>query len=218
MPTTAFVLMRPSLLDQVLQEALRLSAAPGLPHRVNPSSYRAVISDPIPATPLFDDSILADPLVAELLDARLVAVFATLDPGGTVHAVPMWFAADEASILLGTSSRSRKVAHLEADPRSTLVIHDSRPGFEVCGVSIVGRAEIVRGAEAHPLVRRVHRRYVADDGKVPAAAREFLESDDVALRFRPQSALTWDQRGTEANAALRASGGALPLLTTEPRS
>jgi PPOX class probable F420-dependent enzyme len=188
-----------------------------LPHAAKPWSYRPGISDPIPATPLFDDSILADRLVAELLDAPLVAVFATLDPGGTIHAVPMWFAADGTSILLATSSRSRKVGHLEADPRSTLVIHDSRPGFEVCGVSIAGQAEIVRGVEADPLVRRVHRRYV-DDGETPAIAREFLESDDVALRFRPQSALTWDQRGTEANIALRASGGALPLLTTEPRS
>ncbi len=187
-----------------------------MPHAAKPWSYRPGISDPIPATPLFDDSVLADQLVAELLDARLVAVFATFDPGGTIHAVPMWFAADETSILLATSSRSRKVAHLEADPRSTLVIHDSRPGFEVCGVSIVGQAEIVRGAEAHPLVRLVHRRYV-DNEEAPALAREFLESDDVALRFRPQSALTWDQRGTEANAALRASGGALPLLTTELR-
>ena len=189
-----------------------------MPHAANRWSYRPGISDPIPATPLFDDSILADHLVAELLDARLVAVFATLDPGGTIHAVPMWFAADETSILLATASRSRKMGNLEADSRSTLVIHDSRPGFEVCGVSIVGQAEIVRGAEADPLVRRVHRRYVDDDGEVPAAAREFLESDDVALRFRPQSALTWDQRGTEANSALRASGGALPLLPTEPRS
>ena len=187
-----------------------------MPHAAKPWSYRPGISDPIPATPLFDDSVLADQLVAELLDARLVAVFATFDPGGTIHAVPMWFAADETSILLATSSRSRKVAHLEADPRSTLVIHDSRPGFEVCGVSIVGQAVVVRGAEANPLVRRVHRRYV-DDEAAPAVAREFLESDDVALRFRPQSALTWDQRGTEANAALRASGGALPLLTTELR-
>lgn len=175
------------------------------------------MSDPIPSKRLLGDSILVDQLVAELLGARLVGVFATLDRGGTIHAVPMWFAADEKSILLATASRSRKVKNLEVDSRSTLVIHDSRPGFEVCGVSIVGHAEIVRGAEADPLVHRVHRRYIDNDGDVPEAAWAFLESDDVALRFRPQSALTWDQRRAEANTALRASGRALPLLTTEPR-
>ena len=90
------------------------------------------MSDPIPSMRLLGDSILADHLVAELLGARLIGVFATLDPGGTIHAVPMWFASEETSILLATSSRSRKIENLEVDSRSTLVIHDSRPGFEVC--------------------------------------------------------------------------------------
>jgi hypothetical protein len=100
---------------------------------------------------------------------------------------------------------------------STLVIHDSRPGFEVCGVSIVGHTSVVHGAEAGHLIRRVHRRYIDEEGDVPEAARTFLASDDVALRFRPRSAFTWDERGSTANKALRGAGRALPLLTTEPR-
>ena len=121
------------------------------------------------------------------------------------------------SILLATGSRSTKVANLETDSRSTLVIHDSRPGYEVCGVSMMGDAEVVRGVDARPLVRRVHRRYIDESRNMPRAVRAFLESDDVALRFRPQWAFTWDQRGTDANSALRAAGGALPLLTTDAR-
>lgn len=183
-----------------------------------PSSYRPFMSDPTPSKRLHGDSMFLDPLVAELLDARLIAVFATLDRTGTIHAVPMWFAPDEQSILLATGSRSRKVENLEVDSRSTLVIHDSRPGFEVCGASIVGQTEVVYGAEAGPLIGRVHHRYVDEEGGVPEAARAFLESDDVALRFRPRSALTWDERGAEATTALRVAGRALPLLTTEPRS
>ena len=82
--------------------------------------------------------MLADALVRELLDARLVAVLATFDRTWAIHAVPMWYAAGEDAIVLATSSRSRKVRNLERDPRATLVLHDSRPGFEVCGVSIAG--------------------------------------------------------------------------------
>jgi general stress protein 26 len=175
------------------------------------------MSTPVPSRRLVGDSILVDALVMELLDARLVGVFATFDEDGTIHAVPMWFASDERSILLATASRSRKVGNLEVDARSTLVIHDSRPGFEVCGASIAGHAEIVRGARAGPLVRRVHRRYVDEACELPEIARTFLESDDVALRFHLQSALVWDQRGGEANNALRATGRALPLVTTAPR-
>jgi hypothetical protein len=176
------------------------------------------MSDPAPTRRLGGDAILDDPLVEELLNARLVAVFATLNRDGAIHCVPMWFASEERSILLATGSRSTKVANLELDSRSTLVIHDSRPGFEVCGVSMVGQAEIVLGGEARPLVRRVHRRYVDESRGVPKAVKSFLESDDVALRFLPRSAFTWDQRGTNANEALRIAGGALGLLTTDPRS
>jgi PPOX class probable F420-dependent enzyme len=175
-----------------------------------------VVTDPAPSRRLSGDQVLDDSLVRELLRARLVGVLATLDAGGTIHAVPMWFVLHDRSILLATSQRSRKVGNLVADGRATLVLHDSRAGFEVCGASIVGRAEIVRGLEAGPLIGRVHRRYVEAE-RLPDEARAFLESDDVALRFHPQAALTWDERASDANAALKAAGGALPLVSTEPR-
>ena len=84
-------------------------------------------------------------------------------------------------------------------------------------MSIMGDAEIVRGVSASTLVRHVHRRYIDESRDVPEAVAAFLESDDVAIRFRPQSAFTWDQRETEANIALRATAGALPLVTTDAR-
>ena len=175
------------------------------------------MGDPAPSKRVRAEAVFDDPLILGLLDARLVGVFATLNRDGTIHAVPMWFAPHERSILLATGSRSEKVANLEVDPRSTLVIHDSRSGYEVCGVSMSGYAEIVRGVDASPLVRLVHRRYIDESREMPSAVRAFLESDDVALRFLPHSAFTWDQRETDANNALRAAAGALPLLTTEAR-
>ena len=99
---------------------------------------RPGMGDPAPSKRVGGDAILDDPLILELLHERLVGVFATLDSDGAIHAVPMWFASHERSILLATGSRSTKVANLEVDSRSTLVIHDSRPGYEVCGVSMVG--------------------------------------------------------------------------------
>jgi PPOX class probable F420-dependent enzyme len=162
-------------------------------------------------------SILGRELVHELLEARAIGVLATLDLEFVIHAVPMWLCPDEDSVLLATGALSRKVRNLERDPRATLVVHDSRPGFEVCGVSLSGRVEIVRGDAARPLVERVHRRYVAEGSEDDAAVGDFLASDDVALRFRPEHAWTWDERSSEASRALRASGGALPLSPTEPR-
>lgn len=164
------------------------------------------------------EAVLADALVRELLEARLIGVLATFDRTGSIHAVPMWYAAGEGCVLLATGSRSRKVRNLEVDSRATLVVHDSRPGFEVCGTSIAGRVEIVREPKATDLVERVHIRYVAKGADEDPAVREFLVSDDVVLRLLPVSALTWDERESCASAALRARGSALPLVPTEPRS
>lgn len=176
------------------------------------------MSEPSPSRRLESDAVLADALVRELLEARLIGVLATLDSIYSIHAVPMWYAADEDCVLLATGSRSRKVRNLQTDPRATLVVHDSRPGFEVCGTSIAGRVEIVRGSEALGLVDRVHARYVCDGADVDAAVREFLVSDDVALLFRPVTALTWDERGSPASEALRIREEAFPLVSTDPRA
>lgn len=175
------------------------------------------MGDPAPSRRLDGARVLSDPLVRELLEARLIGVLATLDPATGIHAVPMWYAFHEGRVLLATGSRSQKVRYLERDSRATLVVHDSRPGFEVCGTSISGEVEIVRGTEALPLVDRVHARYVADGADEDPAVRVFLSSDDVALRLRPAKALVWDERGSAASEALRARGAALPLVTTGPR-
>jgi PPOX class probable F420-dependent enzyme len=175
------------------------------------------VSGPTPSRTLTGDAILSDTLVAELLGARLVGVLATLERDGSMHVVPMWLAAEDGAILLATGSASRKVRNLERDPRATLLVHDSRAGCEVCGVSLRGGVEVVRGAAAAPLVRRVHERYVVAAELERSELRGFLAGDDVALRFVPEHAVTWDERGSEAAAALRASGGWLPLEPTTPR-
>jgi PPOX class probable F420-dependent enzyme len=166
---------------------------------------------------LTGDAVHADLLVRELLDQRLVGVLATREPGGSPHVVPVWYAARGRKVVLATSSRSRKVRNLERDPRATLCLHDSRPGSEVCGASLHGRVEIVRGTDAADLVDLVHRRYLTAAGEPLPDVRAFLAYDDVALVLGLESAWTWDERGNPATAALRASGGALPLTPTAPR-
>ena len=171
---------------------------------------------PRPSRLLRGRDVLADPLVRELLDARLVGVLCTHEPDAAIHAVPMWFVASNGHIALATSAHSRKVANLRRDGRATLVLHDSRAGTEICGVSIRGRVEVLQGEDARGLVDAVHERYVTADGLVLPAAAEFLASDDVALLLEPESAFTWDERLNPATRALRAAGGALPLVPTSP--
>ena len=63
----------------------------------------------------------------------------------------------------------------------------------------------------------VHARYLAAETETNPAARAYLESDDVALRFMPSAAVTWDERGSSASRVVRERGWALPLESTDPR-
>jgi PPOX class probable F420-dependent enzyme len=175
------------------------------------------VSEPTPSRLLRGADVLADPLVRSLVDARLVCVLATAEADGRIHAVPMWFARDGDALVLATGSRSRKVSNVRRAPSATFLVHDSRPGMEVCGATIRGPVEVVGGPAAAPIVELVHSRYVDAGARALAPVVEFLASDDVALRLRPEEAFTWDERGSEAARILRAVGGALPLVSTEPR-
>jgi PPOX class probable F420-dependent enzyme len=171
---------------------------------------------PTPSRGLTGGAVLADPLVRELLEMRLVGVLATIEPDGTVHAIPLWYASDGEAIVFATGSGSRKVRNLRRDSRATLVLHDSRPGFDVCGASIRGHVELVEGEAATPFVELVHRRYVTPEGELLPAAGSFLASDDIAVRLLPGSAVTWDERASLAARELRLAGAALPLEPTAP--
>jgi PPOX class probable F420-dependent enzyme len=175
------------------------------------------VSEPTASSRLRGEDVLADTLVRALVDARLVCVLATSEPDGRIHAVPMWFARERDALLLATGSRSKKVSNLRRAPIATFVVHDSRPGMEVCGASIRGPVQVVVGSAAAPLVELVHRRYVDAHAGMLAPVAEFLASDDVALRLTPEEAFTWDERGSEAARVLRELGGALPLVSSEPR-
>ncbi len=172
---------------------------------------------PSPSRSLRGDAVFEDPLVQELLEARLVGVLATLESNGSIHAVPMWFCSTGSEIVLASGSGSRKLRNLERDPRATLVVHDSRAGCEVCGVSFRGTVEIVTPPQSRPLIERVHRHYITADGLELPEVEAFLGSDDVALRFRPDVAFAWDERESLAARVLADTGEALPLEPTTPR-
>ena len=149
--------------------------------------------------------VLSADLPRELLDARLIASLATLNGDGSIHVVAMWFLWDGAAILIPTNGATRKARNLERDPRATVMIDDSRGGFDLRGITVVGRAEIVVGAAAIQLNRRIHLKYVTEEGLDLEPVRTYLASDDVTIRLRPERVSSWDLRSTEQGRALTES-------------
>ena len=158
-----------------------------------------------------EPDVLSDELVRELLDARLIANLATLNPNGSVHLVAIWFLWDGAALLMPTSGATRKARNLKRDPRATVMIDDSRGGFDLRGITLTGRAAVVRGAEALADNRRIHLKYLTEPGRDLANVARYLATDDVTLRFTPERVSSWNLRDTEQGRAIAESEGARPL-------
>jgi PPOX class probable F420-dependent enzyme len=158
-----------------------------------------------------EPDVLAGALERELLEARLIANLATLNRDGSLHVVPMWFAWEEGEILIPTSHRTRKVRNLERDPRATVMIDDSRAGFDLRGIALSGRATIARGEDARAVNRRIHLKYMTERGRELPAVDRYLDTDDVTIRLRPERVRSWNFRSSDAFRALAESGEFLPL-------
>lgn len=158
---------------------------------------------------------LADPLVRELLAARLIANLATLNADGTVHLVAMWFLWDGEAILFPTSRTTRKARNVERDGRATVMVDDSRLGLDLRGVTLAGRAELVPPPRSFELNRGIHLKYLTERGRELPAIDEYLSTDDVTIRFLPEKVSAWNLRDTPQAQALGESGETHPLGTGE---
>jgi PPOX class probable F420-dependent enzyme len=150
--------------------------------------------------------VLADDLVREILEARLIANLATFNPDGSIHLVGMWFLWDGEAVLSPTHHRTRKAKNIRRDPRATLMIDDSRGGFDLRGVTLVCDSDIVDPPESLELNRRIHLKYLTEHGLGLEPVRRYLATDDVTLRLRPVKISSWDLRSTEHGQVLLESG------------
>src|SRR5206468_3374680 len=109
--------------------------------------------------------LLGSELARELLHARLIANLATIERNGTVHLVGMWFLWDGEALLLPTSRTTRKARNIARDPRVSIMIDDSRGGFDLRGLTVIGRAELQDGPDAVVTNRLIHLKYVTERGR-----------------------------------------------------
>jgi nitroimidazol reductase NimA-like FMN-containing flavoprotein (pyridoxamine 5'-phosphate oxidase superfamily) len=150
--------------------------------------------------------------VDELLAKRLIAKLATIDPSGTIHAVPMWYERVDSHIHIPTSRRTRKYRNLVRHPFASVVVDISRSGLDLRGVLIRGAVDLVDGEKARALNRSIHLRYVTPEAfDQPEVAAYLAEGDDVTIRVSMDRVVTWNNAGSPAGRALIASGNVRPL-------
>lgn len=131
-----------------------------------------------------------------LTESKKVQV-ATVNPDGSPHLTTLFYVVDEGRIAFWTYARSQKVKNLERDPRITCLVETGDDYFELRGVSVSGRAELVTDEDGiRAIGTAVASRMVdgADLGDIGRGEVERQVRKRVGVVVVPTRTASWDHR------------------------
>ena len=143
---------------------------------------------------------MSDEEVEALLAENLKVQVASNGADGVPHLSTLFYIVRDGRIAFWTYSRSQKIRNLERDPRVSALVEDGTDYFDLRGVSIRGRAEIVRDYDAiYSIGSEVATRMVAAESfeALGDLGRETVEKQAtkrVAVVIHPEKVATWDHR------------------------
>jgi PPOX class probable F420-dependent enzyme len=143
---------------------------------------------------------MTDEEVAAMLDDNLKVQVASVGPDGAPHLSTLFYVVRDGKIVFWTYGRSQKIVNLERDPRVTALVEDGVDYFELRGVSITGRAELVRDYDdIFAIGSEVATRMVSAESfeALGDFGRETVEKQAtkrVGVIIHPEKVATWDHR------------------------
>jgi PPOX class probable F420-dependent enzyme len=143
---------------------------------------------------------LTEQEIQGLLEENLKVQIASIGPDGVPHLSTLFYVVRDGRIAFWTYARSQKIKNLERDPRVTALVEDGVDYFELRGVSITGRAEIVRDVEGiYSIGAEVATRMVAAESfeALGDFGRETVEKQArkrVGVIVHPEKVASWDHR------------------------
>ena len=143
---------------------------------------------------------LTEQEVQDLLAENIKVQVATVGPDGVPHLSTLFYIVRDGRIAFWTYGRSQKIRNLERDPRVSLLVEDGTDYFELRGVSITGRAEIIRDYDAiYSIGAEVATAMVNTEsfealGDIGREAVEKQAQKRVAVIVHPDKVASWDHR------------------------
>jgi PPOX class probable F420-dependent enzyme len=139
-----------------------------------------------------------EPEVAAFLASQVKVQVASLGHDGFPHLTTLFYVLDEGRIAFWTYGRSQKVRNLERDDRVSCLVEDGTEYAELRGVSVRGRAELVRDRAE---VERIGGAVVVamtgvgsldELGELGRAEVERQAAKRVAVVVHPEKVASWD--------------------------
>lgn len=147
-----------------------------------------------------DQVKLSEEEVQALLEENLKVQVAANGHQGYPHLTTLFYVVRDGKIAFWTYGRSQKIVNLERDDRVSALVEDGTDYFELRGVSIEGRAEIVRDRETIlEIGRAVSVRMFGVDsfealGDIGAQTVEKQATKRVGVIIHPERVASWDHR------------------------
>jgi len=135
--------------------------------------------------------------VADFLERATKVQVATINRDGSPHLTTLFHVMDRGRIAFWTYASSQKIKNLERDPRITCLVEDGEDYFELRGVSVTGRAELVTDPDRiREIGTRVADRMAggADLGELGRDLVERQVRKRYAVVVEPLKVASWDHR------------------------
>ena len=140
---------------------------------------------------------MTDAEIAEFLDSSKKVQVATVNPDGSPHLTTLFYVIQDGRIAFWTYGRSQKVRNLERDPRITCLVETGDDYFELRGVSISGRAELVTDEHGIREIGSAVASRMVDGADLGDIGRDEVERQvrkRVGVVVVPTRTASWDHR------------------------
>ena len=133
---------------------------------------------------------------AELARAH-TGILTTLRRDGMPVTLPTWFVARDRRVYVRTPARTRKVAHVQRDPRATFLVERGERWRELCAVMLYATVTVhTDGPLLHTVLDALDEKYApfrTEATAMPDATRAHYGGDTAVLELTPTEPLvTWD--------------------------
>jgi PPOX class probable F420-dependent enzyme len=143
---------------------------------------------------------MSDDEVAAFLADNLKVQVATAGRDGVPHLTTLFYVVEDGRIAFWTYGSSQKIRNLERDPRLSCLVEDGTDYFELRGVSITGKAELVRDTDRIRAIgsavatRMVGAASFEELGEVGRTQVERQVTKRVGVVVHPEHVASWDHR------------------------
>jgi PPOX class probable F420-dependent enzyme len=141
---------------------------------------------------------MSDQEVADFLAGQVKVQVASVGKDGTPHLTTLFYVVRDGLVAFWTYGRSQKVRNLERDPRISCLVEDGTDYFELRGVSITGKAELVRDPDrileigSSVATRMVGASSFDELGDIGRTEVDRQAQKRIAVIVHPDHVATWD--------------------------